>query len=217
MDGTHFVHHPMTKHIKSSMTQLIGQPLSIDSTFQFNLTDKDNIRYNPELEPYGAIGDAGWYCMKAAVQYLSPTLEIISVESFLRRDDETKAVISGSGIIAFNDNSTCTWNCGFDSDAVIMDLRISGTAGVIKVNDFVSQHLKDHSANYDYLQRRKISNVKVPALKSERTLMFENFASMIGNSELMTASIHNSERTQTWLDAIWISALKNESIKQERI
>lgn len=211
MDGTHFVHHPMTKQIKTSMAQLAGQPLSIDSAFQFNLPDKGNIRYNPELEPYGAIGDAGWYCMKAAVEYLSPTVEIVSVESFLRRDNETKAVISGSGVIAFDDGSTSTWNCSFDSGAVIMDLRISGTAGVVKVNNFVTQSTKDNSADYDYLKGRNISNVKVPSLKSEKALMFENFAAMIGNSDLLAASIRSSERTQAWLDAIWLSALNNEA------
>src|SRR5210317_869623 len=98
MDGTHFVHSPRTKQIKSSTAEMIGWPWSIASAFQFSLTDKSNIRMNPKLEPYGAIGDAGWYNMRAAVEYTAPELAIANVDAYLRRSRETGAVISGSGV-----------------------------------------------------------------------------------------------------------------------
>ena len=126
MDGTHFPHHPRTAHIKSGMTGSVGWPWSVDSAFQFGLSDSNNIRLNPELEPYGAIGDAGWYNMRAVVEYTAEGVEIASVDAYLRRHTETGAVVSGSGVIVFNDGSTTTWNCGFESGAGIMDLRISG-------------------------------------------------------------------------------------------
>lgn len=211
MDGTHFVHHPRTTHIKSSAAQLTGRPWSIDSAFQFGLTDKSNIRYNPTLEPYGVIGDAGWYCMRAAVEYLAPGVEIASAESFLRRDRETNAVVSGSGVVVFGDGSTSTWNCGFDSGAVIMDLRISGTAGVVEMNDFVTQRNMDQAARFEHLHGTNTSNVEVPSTEPEQAFLFENFAAMIGDSSLQAESIRTSERTQAWLDAIWRSALENET------
>jgi predicted dehydrogenase len=210
MDGTHFVHHPRTAHIKSNMSELVGRPWSIDSVFQFGLTDKTNIRFNPDLEPYGAIGDVGWYCMRAAVEYLSGNVELVSAESSLRRDKETQPVVRGSGVIVFDDGSTSTWNCGFDSGAVIMDLRISGKEGVITLNDFVTQRPKDQPASFELHQGRKASQVEVPSAKTEQVLMFENFAAMIGSPDKLTASIRASERTQAWLDAIWTSALNNE-------
>jgi hypothetical protein len=40
--------------------------------------------------------------------------------------------------------------------------------------------------------------------------MFEDFAAMIGNPDLLAASVRSTERTQQWLDAFWNSALKNE-------
>jgi predicted dehydrogenase len=76
MDGTHFVHHPRTHRIKNQMADDIGWVWSVASAFQFNLTNKSNIRYNSELEPMGAIGDAGWYNMRAAIEYLSPDSEL---------------------------------------------------------------------------------------------------------------------------------------------
>jgi predicted dehydrogenase len=211
MDGTHFVHHPRTAQIKTNTPGLVGWPWSIDSAFQFKLDDKTNIRMNPKLEPYGAIGDAGWYNMRAAVEYSAPGVEIASVEAFLRRDTETGAAVSGSGVIVFDDGSTTTWNCGFESGAGIMDLRISGDKGVIKLDDFLHQRPEDKPADYEYRQNWNESRmIEVPSPKPAATLMFEDFAAMSGNPGLREASIRASEQTQRWLDAIWNSALANE-------
>jgi predicted dehydrogenase len=211
MDGTHFVHHPRTAQIKSSTAELVGWPWSIDSAFQFKLSDKSNIRMNPKLEPYGAIGDAGWYNMRVAVEYSAPGVEIKSVEAFLRRDPSTGAAISGSGVIVFDDGSTNTWNCGFESGAGIMDLRISGENGVIKLDDFLSQRPRDKPADFEYRQDwDKTEFIEVPSSKPEATLMFEDFSAMVGNPAMLEASIKASEQTQKWLDAIWNSALENE-------
>ena len=212
MDGTHFVHSPRTRLIKSSTAELVGWPWSIASAFQFSLTDKSNIRMNPKLEPYGAIGDAGWYNMRAAVEYSSPGIGIKTVEAFLRRDSETSAVVSASGIIVFDDGSTTTWNCGFESGAGIMDLRISGATGVIKLDDFLSNRPSDQPADFEYRQGWGDTKfIEVAAGKHEAALMFEDFAAMLGNPELLAASSHASERTQQWLDAIWNSAITNEA------
>ena len=212
MDGTHFVHSPRTRQIKSDMAQMVGWPWSIASAFQFGLTDKSNIRMNPKLEPYGAIGDAGWYNMRAAVEYSTPGIEIKTVEAYLRRDPETNAVVSGSGIIVFDDGSTTTWNCGFESGAGIMDLRISGAKGVIKLDDFLSNRPSGQLPDFEYRQGWSDTKfIEVDAEKPEATLMFEDFAAMIGNPKLLAASSQASERTQRWLDAIWNSAISNEA------
>ncbi len=211
MDGTHFVHHPRTAHINRVTQEKVGWPWSIASAFQFSLTDKGNIRYNTNLEPYGAIGDAGWYNMKVAVEFSTPGIEIKTVEAFLRRDKDTGAAVSGSGVIVFDDGSTTTWNCGFDSGAGIMDLRISGANGVIKLDDFLSVRPSDQPADYEYRQAwDDTERVEVASPKRGAALMFEDFANMIGNPELIEASIRSTEKTQQWLDAIWESALKNE-------
>jgi len=211
MDGTHFVHHPRTAHIKKVTKETVGWPWSIASAFQFSLTDKGNIRYNTSLEPYGAIGDAGWYNMKAAVEFSTPGIEIDTVEAFLRRDEETGAAVSGSGVIVFNDGSTTTWNCGFDSGAGIMDLRISGANGVIKLDDFLSVRPSGQPADYEYRQHwADAEQIEVASTKRGAALMFEDFAAMVGKPELIEASIRSTEKTQQWLDAIWQSALKNE-------
>lgn len=214
MDGTHFVHHPRTKHIRDRMSAKVGWPWSLDSAFQFNLPDRGNIRFNPNLEPMGAIGDAGWYNMRAAVEYLSPGIEIRSVSAYLRRDRETGAAISGSGVILFDDGATTTWNCGFDSGAVVMDLRLTGDQGVINLDNFLSND-QDGSASYSQKKGSWGSTVEgsttVGPSQPGAALMFEDFAAMVNDPEWREASIHSTERTQRWLDAIWNSAVENES------
>jgi len=211
MDGTHFVHDPRTAHIKSHMQELVGWPWSIASAFQFGLSDTSNIRLNPKLEPYGAIGDTGWYNMRAAVEYSAPDIEIATADAYLRRGSETGAVVSGSGVIVFNDGSTTTWNCGFESGAGIMDLRISGAAGVIKLDDFLRARPRDKPASFEYCHGwNDKQQIEVPSAKPGAALMFEDFATMTGNPESFEASVRASERTQLLLDAVWKSALENE-------
>jgi predicted dehydrogenase len=214
MDGTHFVHHPRTAQIKATLREKIGPLWSIDSAFQFGLPAADNIRMDPALEPYGAIGDAGWYNMRAAVEYTAPGVTVAGLETFVRRDKKSRAVTSGSGVIAFSDGSTNTWNCGFEAGALNMDLRLSGPSGQFSLDDFV---LNQGSGPAEYVYRKggfgeggTLERLKVASAKPPAALMFENFAVMVGDARRFEASVAASEKTQEWLDAIWNKAMKNE-------
>jgi predicted dehydrogenase len=214
MDGTHFVHHPRTAKIKTTMREKIGWPWSIDSAFQFGLTDADNIRMDPDLEPYGAIGDAGWYNMRAAVEYTAPGVKLVGVDAYVRRDQRNRALVTGSGVIAFSDGSTNTWNCGFEAGSANMDLRLSGAGGQFSLDDFVFNP-GDGPAEYEYRKGGfgdggTTERITVPSTKPPAALMFENFAAMVGDPKLFEASVAASERTQEWLDAIWNKAIQNE-------
>ena len=213
MDGTHFVHHPRTLDIKASREARLGFTWSVASAFQFNLPDRGNIRFNPELEPMGAIGDAGWYNMRAAVEYLSPDAVLDTVSSHLRRDAQTGAAISGTGVLDFTDGSTSTWNCGFDSGAVVMDLRITGTGGVINIDDFLGQN-PDGSADFLYRKggwgRGSSEEINIPSAKPGAALMFEHMATAAAEPALREQWMTATERTQALLDAAWLGALESE-------
>ena len=213
MDGTHFVHHPRTLDIRQHRQERLGFVWSVASAFQFNLEDRGNIRFNPGLEPMGAIGDAGWYNMRAAVEYLPPDVVLDTVSAHLRRDAETGAAISGTGVLEFTDGSTSTWNCGFDSGAVVMDLRITGTEGVINIDDFLGQN-RDGSA--DFLYRKggwgdsASEEITIPSAKPGAALMFEDMAAAAADPSLREHWMMATERTQALLDAAWAAALKSE-------
>lgn len=213
MDGTHFVHHPRTLDIKQYREDRLGFVWSVASAFQFNLEDRGNIRYNPGLEPMGAIGDAGWYNMRAAVEYLPADVALDTASAHLRRDSETGAAISGTGVLEFDDGSTSTWNCGFDSGAVVMDLRITGTEGVINIDDFLGQN-RDGSA--DFLYRKggwgdsASDEINVPSAKPGAALMFEDMAAAAANRSFREQWMTATERTQALLDVAWAAALQSE-------
>jgi predicted dehydrogenase len=212
MDGTHFVHEPRTAGIRARLGQDLGWPWSVASAFQFGLSDTSNIRLRPDLEPYGAIGDTGWYTMRAAVEYGSPGATLIAAHSHMRRHPETGAAVSGSGVLLFDDGSTSTWNCGFESGAGIQDLRITGTRAVVRLDDFLRSRRDDHSGAYEYRTGwRDREDIVVPAPARGSTLMFEDFARMVDTPEWIERSIRASERTQELLDAAWNSALENEA------
>lgn len=214
MDGTHFVHHPRTFDIKQHREARLGFVWSVASAFQFNLTDRGNIRFNTELEPMGAIGDAGWYNMRAAVEYLPPDVVLDTVSAHLRRDSETGAAISGTGVLDFTDGSTSTWNCGFDSGGVVMDLRITGTKGVINIDDFLGQN-RDGSADFLYRKggwgNAASEEINIPSAKPGAALMFEDMVAAAADPSLRDQWMTATERTQTLLDAVWKAARQSET------
>ena len=123
------------------------------------------------------------------------------------------AVISGSGVITFDDGSASTWNCGFDSGSSIMDLRISGVGAVLKLDDFVASgtsatSYQNFKNGYDS-GKIKTSFIK----KAGTTMLFENFSMMIFDQVKIEASVRASEQTQMLLDAVWQSGLENEQLK----
>lgn len=210
MDGTHFVHHPRTLDIKQNRVERLGTVWSVASAFQFNLPDRGNIRFNPELEPMGAIGDAGWYNMRAAVEYLPPDVELDTVSSHLRRDEQTGAAISGTGVLEFTDGSTSTWNCGFDSGAFVSDLRITGTRGVINIDDFLGQN---PNGSADFLYRRDggtSDEINIASGKPGDVLMFEDMAAAAADAALREQWMTATARTQGLLDAAWMAALQSD-------
>ena len=149
--------------------------------------------------------------MRAAVEYTAPGVEIVEAQAFLRRHPETNAVVAGSGVFRFDDGSTSTFNCGFESGAGVQDVRISGTRAVVKMDDFLRSRRPDHGGAYQWLSGwGDREEVVVPAPKRGATLMFEDFAAMVGDPALKEASMAASERTQKWLDAFWDSAIANE-------
>ena len=211
MDGTHFPHLSRTKKIREGMLEMAGRPWSVASAFQFNLQNTDNIRLIPSLEPYGAIGDAGWYNMRAAVEYLPDDVELLSSDARLQREPVNNAVISGSGVMHFSDGSTSTWNCGFNSGALVQDLRITGPDGVIWIDDFVTIRGDNRDERFSLSRGGKPKVLEQPFSKHAPTLMFEDFAAMVSDPEMFEKGVRASERTQAWLDAAWESAIRNES------
>jgi predicted dehydrogenase len=209
MDATHFVHHPRTAAILAHAGEITGRPQSLDSSFQVALADRSDIRYDPALEPLGALGDLGWYNMRATLEYLAPAAGLRSVSAHLRHDAETGAVIAADGSLTFEDGAVSTWRCGFDADAPVIDLRLSGRLGDIRMDNFVGE-APDGSASYRYARAGArddaASLVRVESRSSGPSLMFQDFAAAARDASLRERWLQASERTQALLDAVVAAA-----------
>lgn len=163
LDATHFVHHPRTLRVQREMRELIGEPMSIATAFCFPFAERSDIRFDPNQEPTGAVGDLAWYCLRATLEYLfpdgPPESEPSRIEAAAERDGDGGAVIRVSGLIEFDDGKTSTFQAGFTAGAVMMDLTLFGTTGVLSMDDFVldwhnSFAFQDQDARLGFTVRR---------------------------------------------------------------
>lgn len=211
MDGTHFSHHPRTLQLQKRGKEWIGAATLVESSCAFLLRDRSNIRYNTELEPMGAIGDVGWYNMRAAAEFLPMDLKLESVRAALRRDEKSKAVIGGTGELRFAGGVRSTWSCGFDAPKSTMEVRIEGKGGEIKMPGFLFQD-RDNSARLIVRQgEAEAKTHRIPSDKPGSALMFEDMAAAAADSKLRAGWENRTRRTQALLDAIWKAGLDAEA------
>jgi predicted dehydrogenase len=219
MDATHFVHHPRTAAIQKAGVEKIGSPRSLNTKFYFPFSDRTNIRYNVEVEPMGALGDLAWYSMRAVVEYLQPQGQITKVVTVAERDPETTSVLRASGLIAFDGGEVSTFDVGYTAGAVIMDLQLLGTSGVIGMDDFVldwtdSLAFKNPDIKTGYFHRtgmatrKDVTFVPTPSNTPAEVAMIQTFAeaAAFGNAARRAAFAASSLKTQQYLDAIWVAA-----------
>lgn len=210
MDGTHFAHHPRTAELQAKREEWIGATSLVDSKCAFNLRDRSNIRYNTELEPMGAIGDVGWYNMRAAVECLPPGLKLVSVQSTLRRDAETGAAAGGEGVLVFEGGVRKTWFCGFDVQQGAMHVHLEGEKGEIEMPGYLFQD-RDNSARLIVKQGDgEPSTHRIESAKPGSVLMFEDMAAAAADPSLRAGWAARTRRTQALLDAIWHAGLAKE-------
>ncbi|MEJ2287518.1 MAG: Gfo/Idh/MocA family oxidoreductase [Deinococcales bacterium] len=205
MDATHFVHHPRFRAVRERTPATVGTTRSLETRFLVSLTDRGDIRYDAALEPLGALGDLGWYNMRATVEYLAADAPLKSVRAALDRDPDTGAVTAAEGSLEFENGAASRWRCAFTAPAVDIGLRLAGPDGEISMDDFVGE-AEDHSASFRCSQGRDghalRNTVRIESALSGPALMFRHFAAAVANSELREPWIRASERTQALLDAV---------------
>jgi predicted dehydrogenase len=219
MDATHFVHHPRTAALRSATAARIGSPRSLHTAFYFPFSDRTNIRFNVQQEPMGALGDLAWYSMRAVVEYLRPSGKIAKVATVAERDPQTTAIVRASGLIAFDSGEVSTFDTGYTAGAVLMDLQLLGTTGVIGIDDFVLDWAdswafknSDVKAGYSHrtamATRKDVTFIPAPSNISAEVLMIENFSEVAvsGDAARRAEFVASSLKTQEYLDAIWAAA-----------
>jgi predicted dehydrogenase len=219
MDATHFVHHPRTAAIQALSAEKIGAPRSLYTSFYFPQVDRTNIRVNRDLEPMTALGDMGWYSMRAMVEFLRPTGHITKVATVAERDPESAAILRASGMIAFEGGEVSTFDVGYTAGTVLMDLALLGTRGVIGMDDFVLDWTESFAFRNREVPtgftfrtgmatRQDVEFIPAPTKTAQEVQMIENFVALAtaGTAAARARYAAATLKTQEYVDAIWKAA-----------
>ncbi|KAL8194038.1 hypothetical protein R6Q57_026280 [Mikania cordata] len=154
MDGSMWYHHPRTTRLKEFVSDpnLFGQVKTIYSSSSFFPPPQffeNNIRTKADLDSFGALGDAGWYCIGAilwAMNYKLPTTVTASPATIFN----SNGVIM-STTVAFHweqEGTIATFYCSFLSHET-MDVAVLGSKGSFHVEDLIIPY-EESSASFSF-------------------------------------------------------------------
>jgi predicted dehydrogenase len=145
MDGVMFVHSRRLDFLRQVLNdgESVGEVRRMASAFTFCQSPEfftGNIRTHSTLEPYGCLGDLGWYCIRFALwlkNWEMPVEVSGRALSELRRADSPAAVPTAfSGELLFAGGVSASFYCSFLTETEQW-VRLSGTRGCLQISDFV--------------------------------------------------------------------------------
>ncbi|GLJ50866.1 hypothetical protein SUGI_1083530 [Cryptomeria japonica] len=221
MDGTMWMHHPRTPKMKAFLQNpdLFGDLKLMHSTFTYAGSGKffeEDIRVKPDLDALGALGDIGWYCIRAilwANDYEMPQIVIAHPRPVL---NEGGVITSCGATLSWQDGRVANFHCSFHSP-MTMDLSFLGSKGTLCLYDFVipyeentASFLSSTNTKYEEMNSAwgpKSSEHIVTTEFPQETLMVEEFARLVkriqdaeGKPDSLWPSI--SRKTQIVLNAV---------------
>ena len=220
MDGVMFMHNPRLSEIVKVVEEggELGKLRRIESCFSFFGEDDfaDNIRVNSKLEPLGALGDLGWYCVRMSLCCCEGDLPL-RVRATLF-EEKNGVPVDLRGDLIFSDSRTASFHCSFNT-TLEQSCRISGTKGALTLDDFVLP-CDNEKAAFTIERQEEVgegSNFSTRSLnreveltgeaESQKTLLFRNFGKLVlgGERDFYWPGI--SLLTQRVMDALLESAL----------
>ncbi|GLJ50865.1 hypothetical protein SUGI_1083500 [Cryptomeria japonica] len=221
MDGTMWMHHPRTPKMKAFLQNpdLFGDLHTVHSTFTFEGSGKffeEDIRVKPDLDALGALGDVGWYCIRAilwANDYEMPQSVIAHPRPVLNKGG---VITSCGATLYWQDGRVATFHCSFHS-CLTMDLSIHGSKGNLNLYDFTLPY-EENSASFFSSTNTKFSEThtvwgpgptehRVTIEFPQETLMVQEFARLVkgiqdsgGKPDSQWPSI--SRKTQIVMNAV---------------
>jgi predicted dehydrogenase len=146
MDGVMFMHSRRMDRIRSVLDdgQTVGPLTRITSQFSDGEATGEafagNIRANAQLEPFGCLGDLGWYNIRFtlwAMQWELPARVSGHILSEYRRPGSTAAVPADfSAELFFANGVSANFYCSFVAQ-IQQWVNLAGTKGSLYVPDFV--------------------------------------------------------------------------------
>ncbi|XP_043691213.1 uncharacterized oxidoreductase At4g09670-like [Telopea speciosissima] len=166
MDGTMWMHHPRTAKMMEflSDTERFGHLKTIHSFFSFAGDDnflKNDIRVKPGLDGLGALGDAGWYCIRSilwATNYELPKTVTAHRGPVI---NEAGVILACGSSLQWEDGKTATFHCSFFTN-LTTDITAVGTKGTLHVHDFIVP-FEEKTASFSTISQIRFAERALPS------------------------------------------------------
>jgi len=221
MDGTMWTHHKRTERMKEEIAKL-GKINRVVTCLTISDVAADNIRMNTELEPMGALGDLGWYNVRALQMAYGETTLPERVWASTERN-ENGVIMDFTGVLFYPDGSTASLDCSFNKCIWRQWLEVNGTQGSLHCDDLVCPWNSSPEAtpgNTTYDERTSFTTtaakrpwektkVEVEACLAEVELV-KAFNEIVRKGELQQRWVDITLHNQIILDAL-LEASKTEA------
>lgn len=216
IDGTMLSHGERIKKIREHIHELksIGEVRHVHADFTF-LANADDIRHDPKLEPIGALGDLGWYCVRYAQHLFGKPEAVLSATC--QRNDKG-GITDCFATLQFQGGVVQTFRVSFRT-SVSMLFQVSGTTGVLSLDDFCLPCLDEGKGTQFNLQKNYLRQegcalnhyrvnetvyVEGESSNYQETQMWRNIGRLVRNYDVEEAKYwaHLAIDTQETLDRI---------------
>lgn len=230
MDGVMFMHSQRLETLRQALDDEsnLGQLRRMSSQFSFSGDSafcKSNIRVSSELEPYGCLGDLGWYCARFFLWVCGGKLpiEVRARTLTALQGIGSPAAVPGelSAELQFDNGVSASFYCSFLT-AHQQWVHLSGTNGYLKLDDFV---LPYHSSELEafigqdvfeidnctfnmrhHLKRLAVEEYGSGHPNSQEVRMIRTFSEIVNSGKLDPQWPMWTLNTQKVLDACFQSA-----------
>ncbi len=214
MDGVMFMHNPRLAKLRAELddAERIGPIRRITAVFSFLGTGDfhaRNIRVQQTLEPFGCLGDLGWYPLRFALWVMRWQLPRRVTGRILACEDGA-APKDFSGELFFDGGVSAAFHSSF----LAMNQQwanVSGASGSLRVPDFVLPS-SDTEVAWEVGYKPTFKSeaglyLGTPTTPdSQEALMFRNFANQVRSGTLNAEWPESALKTQQVTDACLASA-----------
>ncbi len=230
MDGVMFMHSRRLERMREALDDptSIGEVKRITSAFSFHAPPEffeGNIRANSTLEPYGCLGDLGWYCIRFALWVMREQLPKRVTGRILNEFGATKGrapvPTEFSGEMFFDHGVSSGFYCSFLT-AIEQWAQVTGSKGYLRASDFVVSFFGSEAAfevnnpvhnvsGCDFNMEAYWRTVSIPEYSNshptaQETNLFRNFADQTRSGRLDETWPNIALKTQQVTNACFESA-----------
>ena len=230
MDGVMFMHSRRLDRIREVLEDgtSVGSIKRLASAFSFGAEEDfltGNIRTHSALEPYGCLGDLGWYCIRFALWAMRERLPQRVAGRFLSQVDRegspAPVPTEFSAELLFEGGVSAGFYCSFLTENQQW-VHLSGTKGYLQVPDFVlpfsglEAAFEVNSPSYrmngcdftmeSHLRRFAVEEYSNSHASAQETNLFRNFAAQVQSGALNDTWPEIALKTQQVMSACFDSA-----------